>query len=232
MSKNGSGNLEWVEANYISTITLTCSADVEGSLHHRYFCIYSSNDANKYAVYLNVSGGDAMATPSGYNSVIACDLTSSGNNSTATEVGNAIQTALDAHADFSATDNNAGVVTITGSTNLTSASPSVDVDTGFFFSITDTESTNEVLKTDSSGSFKFQSFADLLTEIGSNDKNYVHTQNEPAESWTITHSLAKYPNVTVVDSAGTVVIGKVDYNSVNQVTLTFSSSFSGSAYFN
>lgn len=231
MSKNGSSNLEWVQANYISTITLTCSPDVEGSLHHRYFCIYSSNDANKYAVYLDISGS-VMATPTGYNGVIACDLTASGNNSTASQVGNAIQISLEAHADFSATDNNAGVVTITGQTNLTSASPSVDVDTGFFFSITDSEVSNEVLKTDSSGAFKFQPFSDLLAEIGSNDKNYVHTQNEPSETWTITHNLAKYPSVSVVDSAGTVVYGQIDYNSTNQATLTFSSSFSGKAYFN
>jgi hypothetical protein len=64
------------------------------------------------------------------------------------------------------------------------------------------------------------------------DKNYVHTQGTPAEVWTVTHNLGKNPSVTVVDSAGTVVIGQVDYNSINQITLTFKASFSGKAYFN
>ena len=64
------------------------------------------------------------------------------------------------------------------------------------------------------------------------DKNFVHDQGSAASSWAVTHNLNKFPSVTVVDTAGSVVVGQVAYNSANQVTLTFRSSFAGKAYFN
>tara|TARA_R110000737_G_scaffold112889_1_gene146044 strand:- start:191 stop:1447 length:1257 start_codon:yes stop_codon:yes gene_type:complete len=64
------------------------------------------------------------------------------------------------------------------------------------------------------------------------DKYYLHTQGSSSSSWVVTHGLGKFPSSTVVDSAGTVVIGMVTYNSLNQVTLTFKATFSGKAYFN
>ena len=67
---------------------------------------------------------------------------------------------------------------------------------------------------------------------GAADKNYVHLQNSPESTWTITHNLNKRPAVTVVDSAEEIVFGEVEYNSDNQVTLTFAGAFSGKAYFN
>lgn len=50
--------------------------------------------------------------------------------------------------------------------------------------------------------------------------------------WTVAHNLGKRPAVTVVDSAGTVAIGEVDYLDDNTVRLTFCAAFSGTAYFN
>jgi len=38
------------------------------------------------------------------------------------------------------------------------------------------------------------------------------------------------PNITVVDSGGTVVEGSYNYPNANTVVLTFSSAFSGKAY--
>ena len=67
---------------------------------------------------------------------------------------------------------------------------------------------------------------------GATDKHYEHTQSASATVWVVTHNLEKNPSVTVVDSAGTVVVGQVDYDSLNQVTLTFKNTFSGKAYFN
>tara|TARA_B110000858_G_scaffold197645_1_gene260073 strand:- start:9 stop:566 length:558 start_codon:yes stop_codon:yes gene_type:complete len=64
------------------------------------------------------------------------------------------------------------------------------------------------------------------------DKHYVHTQSVSSATWVVTHSLGKHPSVSVTDSAGTAVVGKVDYDSLNQVTLNFKSTFSGKAYFN
>mgnify|MGYP003626108746 FL=1 len=71
-----------------------------------------------------------------------------------------------------------------------------------------------------------------INNVYNGDANYVHTQGVAAAVWVITHSLGKYPSVSVVDSAGTVVIGQVDYDSVDRVTLTFKAVFSGKAYFN
>jgi hypothetical protein len=66
----------------------------------------------------------------------------------------------------------------------------------------------------------------------SSDKHFVYLQNTPSSSWVITHNLNKRPSVVVVDSAESVVVGEVEYNSDNQVTLTFAGAFSGKAYFN
>lgn len=60
--------------------------------------------------------------------------------------------------------------------------------------------------------------------------SYAHTQNTPASTWTITHSLGFYPNVTVSDSAGTILEGQIEYPNVTTVVLTFSAAFSGKAY--
>ena len=77
----------------------------------------------------------------------------------------------------------------------------------------------------------------LLAEIDANtskvtDKHHAHDQGNAAASWVVTHNLNKFPSVTVVDTAGSVVLGQVTYNSASQVTLTFRSSFAGKAYFN
>lgn len=72
-----------------------------------------------------------------------------------------------------------------------------------------------------------------LADLGiQNDKTYIHNQNSAAETWTVTHNLNKYPAVSVVDSAGSVVVGNVDYINMNSLTLTFTSAFSGKAYCN
>ena len=67
---------------------------------------------------------------------------------------------------------------------------------------------------------------------GEGDKNYIHNQTLPSDVWVVSHNLGKKPSITVVDSADEVVFGEVQYNSDNQVTLTFAGAFSGKAYFN
>lgn len=64
------------------------------------------------------------------------------------------------------------------------------------------------------------------------DKTFVYSQATSADVWEITHNLDKYPAVTVVDSGGSVVIGEVVYIDKNNVRITFTSAFSGKAYFN
>lgn len=64
------------------------------------------------------------------------------------------------------------------------------------------------------------------------DANFVFVQTTPSATWVISHNLNKYCSVTVVDSADNTVFGDVQYNSLNQVTLTFAGAFSGEAFFN
>jgi len=74
--------------------------------------------------------------------------------------------------------------------------------------------------------------AATTNNIFTTDANFVHTQGVPAVQWVIDHNLNKKCAVTVVDSADEIVIGQVTYNTVNRVTLDFSGSFSGKAFFN
>lgn len=71
-----------------------------------------------------------------------------------------------------------------------------------------------------------------VINVGSSFQNFVFNQNNPASTWNITHNLGRRPSVTVVDSAGTVVIGEVTYTSDNALTIQFSAGFSGQAYLN
>ena len=64
------------------------------------------------------------------------------------------------------------------------------------------------------------------------DKTYTHNQDIPSAEWVVNHNLNKYPSVSVTDSAKSVVVGEVMYNSLNQATITFSAPFSGKAFFN
>lgn len=89
-------------------------------------------------------------------------------------------------------------------------------------SITRTETTATITLTKRDGSALSTSFAYA----------YVHTQGPALASWVITHNLGKYPSITIVDTANTEVIGEVTYNSINQLTVSFSAAFSGKAYLN
>ena len=71
------------------------------------------------------------------------------------------------------------------------------------------------------------------SELGlTGDKHFVFTKSTPDSVWDITHDLDKYPSVTIVDSAGSVVIGDITYTSKSALTVTFSAAFSGKAYLN
>lgn len=81
---------------------------------------------------------------------------------------------------------------------------------------------------------KIQMLEDTVGDGGISllDKNYVHNQLAPSSAWSITHNLGKYPSVTVIDSSNMIVIGEVEYTSLNSVIVSFSSAFSGTAYLN
>jgi len=74
----------------------------------------------------------------------------------------------------------------------------------------------------------------LLTYGGatSGDKNYVFSQDVAANPWIVNHGLNKYPSVSVVNSALETVYADVEYDSLNQVTITFNGPQTGKAFFN
>jgi hypothetical protein len=61
---------------------------------------------------------------------------------------------------------------------------------------------------------------------------YIHIQLSSSDSWNVKHNLGKYPSVSIVDSAGSLVIGDVYYMDENELYVVFSSPFSGKAYLN
>lgn len=70
------------------------------------------------------------------------------------------------------------------------------------------------------------------TAPGTGDANYVHEQAAASASWLVQHNLAKYPSVSVVDSAGDECEGEVRYLTSNQLRISFSGAFSGRAFIN
>jgi hypothetical protein len=67
---------------------------------------------------------------------------------------------------------------------------------------------------------------------GGADKTFTFVQGLPSNTWNVNHNLNKYPSVTVIDSANTVVIGNVEYTDPNNLIITFSGAFSGRAELN
>jgi hypothetical protein len=60
--------------------------------------------------------------------------------------------------------------------------------------------------------------------------SYVHNQATVSATWSIAHGLGWYPNVTVIDSAGTTVEGDITHTNSNLLTIHFSGAFTGVAY--
>lgn len=73
-------------------------------------------------------------------------------------------------------------------------------------------------------------FFTAVTTVTQQNERHVYTQASPSSEWIITHPLGGRPSVTIVDSAGTVVIGEVLYVSDTEVRVSFTAAFSGFAY--
>ena len=61
---------------------------------------------------------------------------------------------------------------------------------------------------------------------------FIFTQAVAATVWNVNHNLGKFPSITVIDTANTVVTGEYTYIDNSSVTLTFSAAFAGKAYLN
>jgi hypothetical protein len=68
-----------------------------------------------------------------------------------------------------------------------------------------------------------------IEEVRAKSK-FVHTQASPSTTWTVAHNLKFFPNVAIVDSALSHVMGEVTYTDENNLTVSFTSAFSGKAF--
>lgn len=63
-------------------------------------------------------------------------------------------------------------------------------------------------------------------------RSYVHEQGVSSDTWVIQHNLNKYPDVVLVDSAGTVFRATCTYNSLNKCTIYINGATTGKAFLN
>lgn len=68
--------------------------------------------------------------------------------------------------------------------------------------------------------------------VATHAKTFTFDMPTEQTDWTINHNLDKYPSVTVVDTAGTVVEVEVKYINSNTVVLHADVPFAGTAYLN
>lgn len=61
---------------------------------------------------------------------------------------------------------------------------------------------------------------------------YRHDQTASDVEWVIQHELNKFPNVVVIDSTNSYVIGEVEYIDPNLLIVRFKAPFKGVAYLN
>lgn len=64
------------------------------------------------------------------------------------------------------------------------------------------------------------------------DTTYTHHQTNVESVWLIVHNLHRYPSVTVIDSANSVVEGGIEYVDMDTIRVSFSGGFSGKAFLN
>lgn len=62
------------------------------------------------------------------------------------------------------------------------------------------------------------------------DVAYTHNQAVASNVWTINHNLGFNPTAVVLDSAGTQCEGTFSYPTLNQMIITFTGAFTGTAY--
>ena len=89
---------------------------------------------------------------------------------------------------------------------------------------------NESLEGSGNVQINYNDLDNLPTIV--NDKNYVHNQIVASNFWEIQHNLDKYPSVSIIDSGNNLVVGEIKYIDSNNIIITFTSVFSGKAYFN
>jgi hypothetical protein len=72
----------------------------------------------------------------------------------------------------------------------------------------------------------------ILKEVKKWSDTASFEQAIAADEWIIQHNLNKYPSVTVVDSAGTKIVGDIKYVDKNNIIIKFTTDTLGTAYLN
>ncbi len=73
-------------------------------------------------------------------------------------------------------------------------------------------------------------FQEHPTSANGSNSYFVYDRNSiVAASWIIDHNLNRYPQITLIDDEGNEFDADIFYNSLNQVTVTFSEPTSGKA---
>ena len=70
----------------------------------------------------------------------------------------------------------------------------------------------------------------ILQFVSSAPSRFIYSQDAASNSWVINHNLEVYPEVKVLDTANTEIVGDVIYLSLNSIRIDFSAPFSGKAY--
>ncbi len=63
-------------------------------------------------------------------------------------------------------------------------------------------------------------------------QTFVYTQPAALSTWPIAHDLGRFPSVIVVNASGDLVEADVNYVDSNNILVSFSEPFAGSAYLN
>lgn len=92
--------------------------------------------------------------------------------------------------------------------------------------------TDKVIGTDAATGVTLNYPISSLASFMSEATTYIHIQSESVSTWEIEHELNRFPSVEVVDSAGSVVVGGIQYIDEDNITITFSAPFTGKAYLN
>lgn len=65
---------------------------------------------------------------------------------------------------------------------------------------------------------------------GGGSMYYLHSQQSPSDTWTVTHGLGARPNISTFDSQGDMIEGDISHTSSNQAIITFGVPVAGNAY--
>lgn len=79
------------------------------------------------------------------------------------------------------------------------------------------------------GAGDFDNLEAQLNFMITTSSSYVYIQDPPSDEWVITHSLNRFPKVTLISPDGEVIHAHIQYDSSNQVTVRFSEPVAGQA---